>query len=362
MINNIVIYLLFLILIIVLLGPLISRRIEKNLEIFFLIIGFLAALVSGAISYNLIKEAFLSPLIIHNVPIGIFEVVLIAGLIFEKYRYNLENIMESITKKIHGSILFAMLVFILGIGSSIISAILASVIIAEMASIIKIPSKIKNILLIISAYSIGLGASLLPIGEPLTTILIIKLSGEPYYANFFFAFFLLYDYVIPIILFLSIFAFYIWKKFEKNNLKDKYENLDFSNSNEKHEYKFAIERAIKIYIFVFALTLLGNSFNLIVNKYIIYLSPQLMYLFGSVSAFLDNATLTAAIISPNMSTVQIKSFIISLLISGGFLIPGNVPNIVIAYTHKINFRKWAKIALPIGLPIYAAIFLIIFIF
>jgi predicted cation transporter len=39
----------------------------------------------------------------------------------------------------------------------------------------------------------------------------------------------------------------------------------------------------------------------------------------------------------------------SLLIAGGMLIPGNIPNIVAAGRLKISMREWAIIGVPIGL-------------
>ncbi len=282
--------------------------------------------------------------------IGIFQVVLIAGLLFTRYIKNVENGVMKLEKRLSLPFVASLIILVTGISSSIISAIVASVLVAEVSRVIPIERKRKNIFLVISAFSIGLGASLTPVGEPLSTILVEKLSGPPYYANFFFPFFLLFDYVIPIIIVLTIISFYLIKRSSR---------IEKDNTGYRLTYNEAVIRAVKIYIFVFSLTLLGSSFQIIVNKYIVHFSPSLMYMFGATSAFLDNATLTAAIISPSMSLIQIKSFLISLLISGGFLIPGNVPNIVIAYSHKISFREWAKIALPVGLPLFFIFFFII---
>jgi len=47
-----------------------------------------------------------------------------------------------------------------------------------------------------------------------------------------------------------------------------------------------------------------------------------------------------------------------LLIAGGMLIPGNIPNIVAAGRLKISMKEWAKIGVPIGiilLVIYFAV-------
>ncbi len=74
----------------------------------------------------------------------------------------------------------------------------------------------------------------------------------------------------------------------------------------------------------------------------------------------DNATLAAAIIGPDLSLFQIESFLLSLIISGGFLIPGNVPNIIVASILGIRFKEWAKLALPIGVPVFLVLFAILF--
>ena len=119
-------------------------------------------------------------------------------------------------------------------------------------------------------------------------------------------------------------------------------------------------RAFRVYAFIVALVLLGSSFEILVEKYFRFMSPEILYFIGSISAVVDNATLTAAIIGPELEPYQIKSFLISLLISGGFLIPGNIPNIVAAEIIGIRFKEWAKIALPIGVPIFIIVFILLF--
>ena len=80
-----------------------------------------------------------------------------------------------------------------------------------------------------------------------------------------------------------------------------------------------------------------------------------------ISAVLDNATLTAAEISPEMSLEQIKAVLMGLLIAGGMLIPGNIPNIISAHKLKITSKEWAKLGIPIGLVMMVIYFGIIFI-
>ena len=334
---------------IILLAPLLSKKVEENLEIFFLIMGFLVSSLTGVLTLELLIEATEAPIIIHGIPIGIFQVVIIAGLFFEKFKFQFEKFFEKVKSPY---LIFSFLVFLLGIMSSVISAIVASVILAEMSKFLGLPKERKSILLVLAALSIGVGASLTPLGEPLSTIAIHKLSGEPYHADFLFLFWLLWDYVLPIVIICSLIAYFLSK------------NLKWGEREKEagKNYKMAIIRGIKIYIFVFALILIGESYKPLVEIYFKYLQPEILYILGLSSAALDNATLTAAIISPELNLFQIKSFLISLLISGGLLIPGNVPNIVIAFSHKITFKEWARAAIPIVFPIFIAAFIGLFLF
>jgi len=356
-----VIYSLIAILVAVLIGPLLSRRVEENLEVFFLVMGFLASLVSGSLGFKLLLEALETPVMVRGVPIGIFQAVLLAGILFERFRGRLRSALSSGRAISVAPTIYTILVLALGLGSSFISAIVASVIIAEVARTLDMPRSVRIYLLVLPAYAIGAGAALTPLGEPLSTIAVAKLSGEPYHADFFFLARLLWDYVLAIVIACTLLSWYLYRRSLRTiEAVVARESAYVGGHSSGGGYREAVVRALKIYIFVFALVLLGHSFDPIVDRYIVHLSPEAMYLFGSVSAALDNATLVAAMLSPEMDLFQIKSFLISLIIAGGFLIPGNVPNIVIAYTNGISFREWALKALPIGIPMFLGSFLALF--
>ena len=79
------------------------------------------------------------------------------------------------------------------------------------------------------------------------------------------------------------------------------------------------------------------------------------------SAVLDNATLAAAEISVKMSQSQVKAMLIGLLISGGMMIPGNIPNIISAGKLKIKSTEWIKLGCPLGITIMAVYYVILFV-
>jgi predicted cation transporter len=100
--------------------------------------------------------------------------------------------------------------------------------------------------------------------------------------------------------------------------------------------------------------------EVIIYKYLLQIPSQALYWINSVSAILDNATLTAAEISPAMSQNQINAALMGLLISGGSLIPGNIPNIVSAGKLGITSSEYAKLGIPVGFALMAFFFVLIY--
>jgi len=81
-----------------------------------------------------------------------------------------------------------------------------------------------------------------------------------------------------------------------------------------------------------------------------------------ISAVLDNATLTAIEINAQMMLPKIVAVVMGLLIAGGMLIPGNIPNIVAAGRLKISMKEWAKHGIPIGMVMLTVFFVILLVF
>jgi predicted cation transporter len=77
---------LILVAVMVLILPFKLKWCEHNLEVFFLIMGLLAVSISQEWSGHLVLEALKAPVSISGLPIGIFQVVLIFGLLI--YYFN----------------------------------------------------------------------------------------------------------------------------------------------------------------------------------------------------------------------------------------------------------------------------------
>ena len=509
----------------VLVGPFVWKKIEQNLELYLFLNGVLAAAIAGALvssslvwNRGLIWEAVSEPLVK-----GIVPAVLVAGLVFHFGKKRIHSGIMRVLEHVPIRWFVFLLVVGLGLASSIITAIIAALILVEVAYVLPLDRRRKMEVVIISCFSIGLGAVLTPLGEPLSTIATTKLGAE-----FFYLFFLLGVYIIPgLLVFGAIAALLVGhprprmlermllispvkeqlpepagakpglpgtgptgvpypvsrpfilpvrtsKGFEReaaNELADRAalnnadvravvhlpslegqilvetgdvaelgallgglrhvkavaggpragmdvqdllenriletdpaegEMVDISSGPfkgmrgnvvrsetpegeiqvaladsgvtipvreasgaapppagapasaevceiEQERLSEVFVRTGKVYMFVAALLLLGGGMKVLIDKYFSLVPPEGLYWANMVSAVLDNATLTAAEISVSLSAAQIKSALMGLLVAGGMLIPGNIPNIITAQKLRMGSREWARLGVPLGL-------------
>lgn len=341
-----------LIILAVLILPFVVKKIEENLELFFLIMGVCAVSISGLWSLDLIIEALEAPVMISGVPIGIFQVVLVFGLLIHFFNRAFCGGVLTVASRLGWRWFAFLMILVCGLLSSLVSIIVTAVLLSEIIAAIPLEKKEKVRFAVVACFAMGLGAVLTPVGEPLSTILVSKLSGPPYYADFLFCLQTFGIYVIPGVVAISLFgAFYVGRHIDIRNLKQK---TEYSET-----LKTVILRAVRVYFFVAALILLGEGMKPIIVWYVVHVPAWALYWINIISAVLDNATLTAVEIGPSMALSQITAITMGLLIAGGMLIPGNIPNIVAAGRLKISMKEWAIIGLPIGLVVMVVYFLIL---
>ena len=337
---------LFVILLLVLILPFTVHKIEKEIEIFLFIMGVIAVTLTNQWNVKLVEEALTEP-------IKITVAVLLAGLIFRVLKSKIDSHVNGLLKVVGIRWFIFLVVVILGLLSSVITAIIAALVLVEIVGYLKLDKKNEILLVVFSCFSIGMGAALTPIGEPLSTIAIAKLKDAPHYAGFWFLFKHLWIQIIVGIFITGIAAaIFVKKSSDKKGSTDR--------EHEKNSDIFL--RTGKIYVFVMGLVFLGTGFKPMVDEYISKIPFYGLYWINILSAVLDNATLTAAEIGPQMELIQIKSALMGLIIAGGLLIPGNIPNIIAANKLKIKSSEWAKVAIPFGLVLMAGYFLVTMIF
>ncbi|WP_342511805.1 DUF1646 family protein [Sporosarcina sp. FSL K6-1522] len=327
------------ILVLVLFLPFTVKIVERNLEVFLFIMGISAVIVSKVLDKELVFKALEDPL-------HITLAVIVAGLLFRWFQGPIEKGILGMSKAMPLRLFLALVVIFLGLISSLITAIIAAIVLVAVVSVLRLDRKSEIRLVILTCYSIGLGAVLTPIGEPLSTIATSKLNQD-----FFYLFRLLgTDIIIGVIVFGLLAAVMIKPKEKQDRLKA---------NHDTESYVAILIRGFKVYLFVMALTFLGAGFEPFIEKYLLDLSPFVLYWINMISAVLDNATLTAAEISPTMDEPTIRAILLGLLISGGMLIPGNIPNIIAAGKLNIKSIEWARFAVPIGLIAMVAYFIVI---
>ncbi|MCE4603398.1 MAG: DUF1646 family protein [Aeropyrum sp.] len=345
------------ILVLVLVLPFKVRVVEENLEIFFFAMGLLgvaAVYAFGIIAdagqlLDLFKKAFTTPLAIAMVgpiPIGIVQAVLLFGLVFYYYHARIYRALGLAMERMGLPLFIFIFTTILGFISSIISVIVTAVILAEVAAALNIDRARKVKYVVYACFAVGIGAALTPLGEPLSTIAVSKLN-----ASFTYLIDILGAYIVPGILVSALMAAY--------TLRGVQYTASTINFTYEESVKDIVERAFRVFLFVAALEMLGAAFTPMVKWYFAQLPSWALYWINTISAVVDNATLTAAEIGPFLTEEQIRSALMSLLISGGILIPGNIPNIVAAGRLKITMKEWADVGVKFGAVMLAAYFIVI---
>ncbi len=216
--------------------PIVSRPVEKNLEIFLMAMGALAVTLTHFFSTEKIWSIRYILQSLYQ-PLGITFAVLFVGIIVYKFNEPITNSIVKVERRT-GSKLFALiLVIILGLISSIITATMAAIILVEIINCLKLDKRYELKLVILACFSIGLGAVLTPIGEPLSALLLIKLKGEPFNAGFFFLMRHLGKYIFPGIAALGILAFIL-----EPSVKKARQRVSFGKEKPGFERYFSLRR------------------------------------------------------------------------------------------------------------------------
>ena len=320
--------------------PFTVRRIERNLELFLFIMGCAAAFVGGVLHEELWTRALRDP-------VHIALAVVIAGIFFRWLRGPFGKAVQIGSRIMPLRLFLAASIIVLGLISSVITAIIAALVLVAIASVLQLDRRSEIRFVILACYAIGMGAVLTPIGEPLSTIATNKLDED---------FFYLMDLLGSDIL-AGVFAFGLLALFL---IRPRTRPMHRASVQPAEPYVDIIARGMKVYVFVMALTLLGAGFEPLITRYLLDLHPLALYWVNMISAVLDNATLAAAEISPAMDESTIRALLLGLLVSGGMLIPGNIPNIIAAGKLDIRSGEWARVGVPLGLLAMVVYFIVLF--
>jgi predicted cation transporter len=344
-------YILIFIFFVILLLPLLVKKVEHNIELFLFATGFVTVSLSDAVgperlwSLNLLESAFFEP-------VRITIATLVFGLAFRVLRDRIKISIVTLERSLGPRLFAFLLILALGLLSSVITAIIAALLLCEIVTALNLDKKYETRLVILACFSIGMGAALTPIGEPLSTIALAKLRGGSISTDFLFLIRMLGIYILPGLLVIAAVGAFL-RGIEVSSSESLTEDAEESVMD-------IFRRTGLVYLFVMALVLLGTGFKPLIDSHIAKMPAYLLYWVNISSAVLDNATLAAAELGPQMTLGQITGILMGIIISGGMLIPGNIPNIIAASKLRISSRTWAVFGAPFGLLLMFGYFLVLY--
>jgi len=326
-----------LILLAVLIGPICIRPIERNIELFFLSAGLLTAIITRQFGAALMHAAATEP-------IALTVAVLVFGVAARVMRPVFDRGLKRVQETFSARWIYFTLIVALGLLASVITAVISALLLVEAIAMLKLdrPSEIAAVVL--ACFSIGLGAALTPVGEPLGTIAVAALS-----ADFWYLMRLLGPLIVAGIVIVAAISLFI----------PPIQGASLYAARPEDGWREIVLRAVRVYAFCAGLVGLSWGMRPLVDTYISRMPHGALFWLNSISAVVDNATLTAAEIGPALSHNQQRAILMGLLISGGMLIPGNIPNIVAASRLGISSREWARIGIITGLPLMLLCFAVL---
>lgn len=324
--------------------PLASRWVESHLEIFLLAVGAAAVTVSGGWSVDFIYETL-------QYPVNVAFIVLVVSVIFNNYSRYIFRVLFAFFRKLAPQYSFALLVFLLGMTSSLVSVTVSALVLAEVLKVVNLERTATVRITVFACYAIGLGAVLTPLAEPLGLIINNALTGAPHHADFFFLLRHFFWWIMPAVLLMSAAAGY--------SARHAGTTMQMHIREDKETYGSMLRRTWHIYMFVGALNLISTGLRPLAQSTITHLGGKVLFLANAVSVIIDNATLAAIEIVPTISMNDLIYMVIGLAAFGSMLVQGNLPNIVAAEKLGIKSREWASIAVPTGVVLMGSYFLVL---
>ena len=326
--------------------PLTSRWVESHLELFLLGVGAAAVTISGGWSTEFLYETL-------NYPVNVAFIVLVVSVIFNNYSRYIFRVLFAFFRKLEPRYSFALLIFFLGMTSSLVSVTVSALVLAEVLKVVNLERTATVRITVFACYAIGLGAILTPLAEPLGLVIYKELAAGPHQADFFFVLKHFFWWIMPAISLMALAAGY--------TVRNANAQVELHIREDKEDTRSMLRRTWHIYLFVAALTLISTGLRPFADATIARLSGKILFWANSVSVIIDNATLAAIEITPDVTIPNLMYMVIGLAAFGSMLIQGNLPNIVAAEKLGIKSREWARVAVPTGLVLMSGYFVALWI-
>ena len=326
------------ILVAILVGPIFVKPIERNIEVFFLALGALASLLTRRFGWPLLRTATIQPIALTVAVLGFGALGKIARPFFDET-------VQRVRANVPARFVYLILIGSLGVLSAMITAVVAALLLVEAIVMLRVDRQSETAVVVLSCFAIGLGSGLTPTGGPLAAVAIAAVG-----AHFWYLMRLLWPFVMAGILIVSVIGMLI----------PPVAIAQLQVPRPEEYWRDIVIRAVRVYAFVAGLVGLSWGLRPLVATYIDRVPAGVLFWINSVSAIVDNAALAAAEMSPALGHHQQRAVLMGLLISGGMLIPGNIPNIVAANRLGISSKEWARVGLITGLPLMLVCFVVLY--
>ncbi len=329
-----------LVIVVVLLGPVFIGAIERNVELFFLVVGVLTACLMGRFSTALIWAALRQPL-------SFTLAVLVFGAGFRFLRDYLDRLFASAVQVLDLRAACFWLTIILGFLSAFITPVVSALVFVEAISALRLERSTETAVTVFACFAIGLGAGLTPVGMPGFAVVLHALHADFWY---------LARLLGPLVA-VGVALTATPVLFLRFASKEMHATLVIQPRDSWRVV--LLDRPGKVYVFIAGLVALSEGLRPAVGAYIARLPSGSLFWLNTISAVVNNSTLAAVEIGPTLSLNQQRAALLGLLISGGILVPGNIANVVAASRLGITSREWAAIGVGTGIALLVLCFVVL---
>src|SRR5271166_2801726 len=165
-----------LVIVLVLLGPVFIEAIERNVEVFFLLVGVLTACIMGQFNAALVRAAFSEPL-----PFTL--AVLVFGATFRLLRDYFDQLLRRVIQLLDPRIFCFCLAIILGVLAAFITPVVAALMFVEAISLLRCDRWSEIATTVFGCFAIGFGAGLTPLGMPGIAVVLRSLHADFWYLS-----------------------------------------------------------------------------------------------------------------------------------------------------------------------------------
>jgi predicted cation transporter len=319
-------------------GPVFLETIEQNVELFFLLIGLLTAAVMGQFNLPMVGDALSEPL-----PFTL--AVLAFGAGFRVLKSYFDELLRGVIEGLDPRLLCFCLAIILGFLAAVITPVISALIFVEAISVLHCDRSSEIAATVFACFAIGLGAGLTPLGMPGIAVVLRAI-----HADFWYLARLLWLFVAVGIILTAVPTLFL--PFTSGDA------LDVA-ANEDSWGLVLLVRPGKVFVFIAGLVALSDGLRPSIDSYIHHLPTSFLFWMNTISAVVNNSTMAVLEIGPTLSIDKQRAALLGLLISGGALVPGNIPNIVAASRLGITSREWAKIGLGTAVALLILCFVVL---